>query len=481
MSFYRTYRPQSIQELDSQRVREQIFSLIKKPLTDLPHAFLLVGPKGSGKTTTARILAKLFTCENVSSTTGPCGVCVQCIAVKDGTSMDVIEMDGASNRGIDEIRNLREHIALAPSSASHKIIIIDEVHMLTTEAFNALLKTLEEPPEHVIFILATTDPQKVPATIQSRCMIIRFSKANVTELLHALSTIVEKEKLLIHPDALKFITSVADGAFRDAVKLLEQASMLDGEITVDRITDMLSMTDSSMVVEWIDLLVHGQQKEAIRRLEMLVSEGKDIRFFISDVLDALHAQIVKEIQSDSFQSNSKLSFIIDQLIAAYGLMRVSPLDVLPCIPAVIRICEHTQTHIPEPVIAPSVVSTIHPPTMTPKIAKLDVEKKAPEEEKIVSIAPSPHTGDGDTRITLEKLTDGWKDLIEALKPYNHSVAGVMRSARPKNVDNGIVTIETLYAFHQERLSEPKVRDILATVLKKLFGVSVQVHVVLTKK
>ena len=183
MVFYRKYRPQKIDELDNQSVRESLYSIFSKG--NFPHAFLFTGPKGLGKTSTARIVAKAINCEKHKDLEGirsekeiePCNKCEQCLSITNGNNLDIFEIDGASNRGIDEIRDLKEKIKLAPFKASKKVYIIDEVHMLTTEAFNALLKTLEEPPSHAVFILCTTEPHKVPATIVSRCLRINFTRA----------------------------------------------------------------------------------------------------------------------------------------------------------------------------------------------------------------------------------------------------------------------------------------------------------------
>src|SRR5665213_65939 len=181
MVFYLKYRPQKIKDLDSQEVRERLLKILASD--NLPHAFLLTGPKGLGKTSAARIVAKSVNCTNrKKGEAEPCGKCEACLSITNGTNMDVIEIDGASNRGIDEMRDLREKIRLAPLSSKKKVYIIDEVHMLTTEAFNALLKTLEEPPAHAIFILCTTEPQKVPATIVSRCLHVSFKSPTKEEM-----------------------------------------------------------------------------------------------------------------------------------------------------------------------------------------------------------------------------------------------------------------------------------------------------------
>nr|MBP9719397.1 DNA polymerase III subunit gamma/tau [Candidatus Levybacteria bacterium] len=221
MVFYRKYRPQTIEELDSEDVKKTLQSILTTG--SIPHAFLFTGPKGLGKTSTARIVAKYVNCQGKEEkNVKPCNQCESCLSITNGTNLDVLEIDGASNRGIDEMRDLREKIRLLPVSANKKVYIIDEVHMLTTEAFNALLKTLEEPPLHAMFILCTTEPHKVPATILSRCFHIQFKKATTPDLVHAFERIIKAENVEAEPEALIRIASFADGSFRDGVKVLEE-------------------------------------------------------------------------------------------------------------------------------------------------------------------------------------------------------------------------------------------------------------------
>src|SRR5215469_4743338 len=198
MVFYRKYRPQHISDLDSASVRQTLYAVLQK---NIPHAFLFTGPKGLGKTSTARIVAKVVNCEKrKKGETEPCNICSQCVSIASGTNVDVLEIDAASNRGIDEIRELKEKIRLAPVLAIQKVYIIDEVHMLTTEAFNALLKTLEEPPEHAMFILCTTEAHKVPETIVSRCFQIMFKPATDQEIARSLERVAKGENLKIEKD-----------------------------------------------------------------------------------------------------------------------------------------------------------------------------------------------------------------------------------------------------------------------------------------
>ncbi len=439
MSFYRIYRPQIIEEIDNVAVREQLLSLLTKEKKQLPHAFLFTGPRGAGKTTAARIVAKLFNCTKPTKH-GPCGKCDQCISIADGRNLDVLEIDAASNRGIDEIRQLRDAINLSPSAADFKIYIIDEVHMLTTEAFNALLKTLEEPPAHAVFVLATTDPQKVPATIQSRCVGISFHRATAGELAAALKRIVAAEKISIEDDALTLLAASVDGSFRDAVKLLEQVSFHKGKITVGVVRNLVSLSDASVVTNFLEELAKKDTKKSFAIIEELVKNGKDIKSFLVDCLHVLHGKLIA--------GDAESGELIRKCTEAYGLMKISPIAELPLEVAVVEYCGVSSPVVPLGPIAP----------------------QAP-------VPSSPDLG----LLTLEKLTEHWKDFIEELKPFNHSVAGVLRSARPKSVSRGIVTIEAFYPFHKDKLSESKTKDILIGVLKKLFGEKVKIEIVLGKK
>lgn len=454
MSFYRTYRPTVIGEIDNISVRDALLRLMDKPKKDLPHAFLFSGPRGSGKTTAARLIAKLFNCTNVTKT-GPCGTCDSCVSIAEGRNLDVLEIDAASNRGIDEIRTLREGINLAPSGALYKIYIIDEVHMLTTEAFNALLKTLEEPPAHVVFVLATTDPQKVPVTIKSRCVSLVFSKATEEELIHALSRIVKKEKISIDSDALTLIAQSVDGSFRDGVKFLEQVSFHKGNITPAIVRSILAITEEKTRQTFLSGLSSKNAKESLAVIARLTSEGNDVRAFIADCLLDLEKIFVAGVEgkaSDEW-SRDDLNTAIRKLSEAYAQTRNSVVPQLPLELAVVEFCEESKTTVPIPQV-------ITPPVASP----------------VVHIQHAPVGS-----LTLERLIEHWPDIISELKPYNHSVAGVMRSTRPKDVADGIVTIEAFYTFHKDRLSENKTREMISVVLKKLFGEKVKVEIVLGKK
>lgn len=474
MSFYRTYRPQIIEDIDNASVRATIELLRTKPKNQLPHAFLFSGPKGTGKTSTARIIAKLFNCTKPDKQGGPCGKCDECRAIAEGRELDVIEMDAASNRGIDEIRSLRDSIALAPSGGGYKIFIIDEVHMLTTEAFNALLKTLEEPPVHAVFVLATTDPQKIPATILSRCLHVNFARAKNEDLTRALKRIVHTEKIEIDENALDSIVTNADGSFRDAVKMLEQVSFHKGVISQEVAEEMLALSRSSRRDTFLVHLRAKALRDALSDIRELSESGVDVKAFLVDCLRTLESQLVTAVQvkSPDKQQTIELSNLISRLTRGFTELRSSPIPELPLELAVVEYC-HEETagdnNVQEPVT--------HTISITPTPQHIATQPQPQKAEEPPNEKPYESLG----LLTLEKLTEHWRDIIDELKPYNHSVAAVCRSARPKEIKNGIVVIEAFYKFHQEKLSEVKTREMISVVLKKLFGEKVRVEVVLGKK
>lgn len=471
MSFYRTYRPQVIDEIDNPRVAEQLLSLLSKDVSKLPHAYLFTGPKGTGKTTAARIVAKIFNCTKPTKN-GPCGKCDQCLSIAAGNNFDVLEIDAASNRGIDEMRILRERIALAPSAAKFKIYIIDEVHMLTTEAFNALLKTLEEPPRHAVFILATTDPQKVLATIKSRCLVIPFNRASIEELKHALKRIVAAEKLNLDEDVFDLLAGYAEGSFRDAVKMLEQLSFHKGKITKEVVAKLLTVSEEKILERFLSSLSTKNTKEGLAVINELVQDGRDMKSFITDVLGRLEKILLDEATGTHNEgwTIDSLEEVIGLLTRAWGEMKFVAIPQLPLELAVVEFCQTKAISDKQKVISNKDENSVSDKSVLSPIAS-HLSQSSGDSQNNAAVG----------LLTLEKLNDHWLDFIESMKPFNHSIAGVLRSARPKAVDRGIVTIEAFYKFHHEKLSEVKTREMMAEVLRKLFGEKVKVEVTLGKK
>ncbi|MEA3355077.1 MAG: DNA polymerase III subunit gamma/tau, partial [Patescibacteria group bacterium] len=275
MAYYLKYRPQTIFELDLERARNSLGEILRAK--DIPHAFLFVGPKGTGKTSSARIVAKAVNCLKPKNGE-PCNKCSNCKLIIEGKSLDIIEIDAASNRGIDDIRDLREKIKLVPSVLKVKVYIIDEVHMLTTEAFNALLKTLEEPPKHAKFILCTTEPHKIPGTIVSRCVKVEFNKAKVEEIVRSLKRVVKGEKLKISDKDLSLIAKRAGGSFRDGVKILEQLSFSGLKISSKKVNELLSGGSGENLIDDFLIMVYKKEtKKALNWLAKVIDGGMNAK------------------------------------------------------------------------------------------------------------------------------------------------------------------------------------------------------------
>ncbi len=458
MVFYRKYRPQKIEELDSAEIRETLYSVFSK--NTYPHAFLFTGPKGLGKTSTARIVAKIINCEKHRDIKGkktekeiePCNHCDQCTSISNGNNFDILEIDGASNRGIDEIRDLREKIKLSPSRALKKVYIIDEVHMLTTEAFNALLKTLEEPPSHAIFILCTTEPNKVPGTIVSRCFHINFTKATQEEFVRSLTRVSKAEDLKTEKDALVEIAKLADGSFRDGVKILEEVSLISNgkTITKDLVDEKFKLLGiEGYILEMLDRLSEKDRKKAFELLEKMQKQGVDARFFIEKLMENLHESLLGKIGVLEDKAKHKLTLpeikrMLEMLSKAHMDSRYSLLSQMPLEFFIIEWTEEVP------------------------VAEVVSEKESNSDPVPAKV---PVKADGEEKI--------FKDLIEETKKHNVSVAGVLHSCSLKSYDGKSFIIETKYKFHKERLEEQKAKKVLQDSLKELTGKELEVSVILS--
>lgn len=290
VALYRQWRPQDFDALVGQKA---VKTTLKNALASgkIAHAYLFSGPRGTGKTSMARILAKALNCEQ-GPTAEPCGQCGNCQRIVQGTSLDVIEIDAASNTSVDNIRDLREQVAFTPAESRYKVYIIDEVHMLSTGAFNALLKTLEEPPAHAVFILATTDPQKVPATIQSRCQRFEFRRVTVDEIAEHLAMVAAGSGIEADADALRLIAIQAEGGMRDALSLLDQCGVMDKRVTVATVREVLGIVGREALHELTEAIGRRQLPQALATLNLLLEQGKDVKQVLTELIEYLRALVL---------------------------------------------------------------------------------------------------------------------------------------------------------------------------------------------
>ncbi|BCX16176.1 MAG: hypothetical protein KatS3mg098_405 [Candidatus Parcubacteria bacterium] len=356
LAIYRKYRPKNLSEIFGQ---EETIKILQSSAAEgkISHAYLFYGPRGTGKTTTARIFSKVVNCQKRQEDSSffkkgePCNQCLVCHQIDDGQALDIIEIDAASNRGIDEIRDLKEKVKTLPVYYKYKVFIIDEVHMLTPQAFNALLKTLEEPPSYVIFILATTEYEKLPATIVSRTQRFYFRKLTLQEITKKLELISEKEKISFEKEALEMIAYLADGSLRDAESLLDQIISLKGKkVTVDYVETILGKVGFMKVIKMAEFILKKDLKEALNFLYEINNEGhnlfqfnKDLTEYLRRILSlSLNPQLEKIFEKEISQSQLKeikkqstkidtsyLIKVIKSLIEAYSQMRYNPFPIVP--------------------------------------------------------------------------------------------------------------------------------------------------------
>jgi DNA polymerase-3 subunit gamma/tau len=461
MTYYLKYRPQKLDELDLTQVRESLKKIVRSK--NIPHALLFFGPKGSGKTSAARILAKVVNCESTSrklrgsGKLEPCNRCEQCKSTTQGSNIDVIELDAASHRGIDDIRNLKDAVKLSPAKAKKKVYVIDEAHMLTTEASNALLKTLEEPPDHVMFILATTIKEKLIETIRSRSTNIIFKRATMEEIERSLKKVVRSEKLKPEKGVLKSIAKAANGSFRDAVKILEQLVSEKKKLNLSVVENYLFQRKAFDVEEFLSYLADKDVKRAVELIESAVSQGASMRTLTEELLKRLQEALLANI---GISDNTIEGFDKEDLIILIRLvnrssdeLRGAVLEQIPLEIAIIEWCEveddEKKVHNPVP------AKESNPPK---KMSASNPSNSNPED--VVT----------QKTVVAGSIEDGvWKKILATIRPINTSIEALLRAARPVGFDGKTLTLGVFYRFHKERLEENRHRRVLEDVVERVFG------------
>ncbi len=496
-ALYRKYRPQTFDDVVGQ---EAVVRTLRNAITggSVRQAYLFAGPRGTGKTSMARILAKSLNCAHGPTAT-PDGTCHACVAIAAGTSLDVIEMDAASQRGIDDIREIRDRVVLQPVEGTYKVYILDEAHQLTDAAWNALLKLIEEPPPHLVFIFCTTDLSKVLQTVRSRCQTFVFQRPRLQDILTVLTRVAEGEGIDAPPQALSLVARSARGSFRDATSSLDQLSAAtEGTITVQSVLQLLGTVEEEALFRLCDLIVDRDTAGALTFVEELSEQGHDLGRLVTELIEHLrhlmlvqHMGEVPESLPVTEETRERLRAqanqigepavvrLIDLLAVAVDDMRQGGDPRLPLELALVKVTRPASDLAREsvnfrleqleqrgPVAAPPSVAPapIAPSRPTPA-ARAPVAAAAPETSGgVATIAPPT--------VELEQLQEAWqRTVVPAVAERSIPISTVLGEARPTALDGGTLTVEfpASASFHRQLAEEPKNAALLAAALYEVTG------------
>ena len=509
-ALYREWRPRTFNDVVGQ---EHITTTLKNQILNnrIAHAYLFCGTRGTGKTSTAKVFAKALNCLNLKDGE-PCNECEMCKKINEGLAIDVTELDAASNNGVDKIRDIIDDVKYPPQEARYKVYIMDEVHMLSAGAVNAFLKTLEEPPNNVIFILATTDPQKLPITILSRCQRFDFKRINNSEITARLRKIVNEQNVLADERSLNLIARVSDGAMRDSLSILDQAiSMGNGNVDYCTVISMLGLVTNEHLFKLANAVIQRSVEKGIEIIEEVIYSGKDIYLFIKDLIahyrNLLMVKVTNNPEEVLDMSEENIALIKEQgaRLRAEEIMRcirilqeaennakLSKQSRLYCELAVIKMCKIEYDTSSEVILTRlnKLEESLRNGSIKVSTASKEIEKinnsktgnietnKNIVKEEIVNSSEVNIEVNSDSKVTINDIKKSWKDIIERFKARREMIiSSLIMIGKPVDCSNGIVTIEfdDQNEFAKNRLSEAKNRDIINDVFFEIFREKLKVN------
>lgn len=472
-TLYRKYRPQTFREICGQvHIKITLENEIKTG--HIAHAYLFCGPRAVGKTTIARLIAKSLNCENrVDGEAEPCNKCKSCLNITEGRNIDVIEIDAASHTGVDNVReNVIAAAKIASSGAKYKVFIIDEVHMLSISAFNALLKVLEEPPKNVIFVLCTTEIHKIPATIISRCERFDFKRISIKDVADKLTFIVKEENIVVDESVLRNVAKHSGGHMRDAESLLGQIMAIGGNHITEKEADIvIPRSDLSEVVSLLAFLTDKNAGGAIALINKILDEGIDLREFAGDLIETLRKMMLIKVnptlservgldfneglERELLEIGKKMDInrivvFLEKFMSVRNKLRDSFIIQLPFEIAIAELCSEAS---PSPM-----------PPVSYAAPRLDANVILSKDENIAST-----NNVNPVNISLEEVSRKWHEVIAIVKARNNSLVTILVSCRIKDVSDGAISLVFKYKFHKDRIDDLGVRAVLLDVLQEVFG------------
>ncbi len=485
---YRKYRPQSFNEIAGQT---HVVKTLQNALAQnkVAHAYLFAGPRGSGKTTIARLLAKALNCLDRDKSPESCNKCANCSDFNSGRALDLIEIDAASNRGIDEIKSLRENVRFGPSSGRYKIYLIDEAHMLTKEACNAFLKTLEEPPPHAIFILATTEAHRLPTTIVSRTQRFDFKRLSVDELVKRLEFVCQKEKVNVEPAALRLIAQEADGAARDAEGMLGQVLALgENKISLAQTEEALGIFSHDAIKSWVGFILSSNGEAALDWLHKAVDSGYDLgqllksshhylrKLLLLKTAPALKERLRVELGDETVAmltaqareaDAGQISLWLKKLAEVKQNLDYYPLPQMAVEVAIVDLLDSKFV----------LSSDTQAPPLRPPMADYAGQARSKFQDPSSKIQDQTTLAAEDT---IGLVKSKWGNIVAEVKPFNHSLSGFLQNMEPKEVADGSLVISTKYGFHKDRLRDLKNKKVIEDAIEKVVGQRLKLECVVEK-